>query len=45
VRRAIAQDLFFEPGTATARAARTIYDLLELDPPSELAGVAAATAG
>lgn len=31
-RSAVAQPLFFEPGTATARALSVIYDLLELDP-------------
>ena len=36
-RRAIAADLFFAPGGATARAATCIYDLLELEAP-RLAG-------
>ncbi len=45
IRQAIAQDLFFEPGKAAQRAARTIYDLLELEAPSELREIAAARAG
>lgn len=45
IRRAIADDVFFQPGTASARAARTLYELLELDPPEELRAVAGAAAG
>lgn len=45
IRRAIAKDLFFEPGTAAARATRTLYDLLDLDPPEALRSVKAATQG
>lgn len=36
VRRAAAQDIFYKPGTATLRAARKIYQILELDPPSDI---------
>lgn len=32
-RRAVAAELFHEPGTATARAVRELYEVLELDPP------------
>ena len=32
-RRAVAKELFYEPGTATARAVRELYDVIELDPP------------
>lgn len=45
IRQAIAKDLFHEPGTATARAARTIYDLLELEPADALKSVEPALAG
>jgi CDP-glycerol glycerophosphotransferase (TagB/SpsB family) len=31
-RRAVAQDLFYQPGTATARAVAEIYDAMELAP-------------
>jgi CDP-glycerol glycerophosphotransferase len=31
-RRAVAAELFYEPGTATARAVRELYDVIELDP-------------
>jgi hypothetical protein len=31
-RRAVAADLFYEPGTATARCAAALYDAIELDP-------------
>ena len=30
-RRAVAADLFYRPGTATRRAAKELYDLMELD--------------
>lgn len=30
-RKAIADDLFYEPGTATSRAVREMYEVLELD--------------
>jgi hypothetical protein len=33
-RRAVAQDLFHQPGTATARAAAEIYEVLELEAPA-----------
>lgn len=36
-RRAVARDLFYEPGTATRRAVAAIYDLLELDAPAPAA--------
>lgn len=45
IRRQIAADLFFDPGNATRRALRTLYDDLELDPPAALATVEAATIG
>jgi hypothetical protein len=32
VRRAVAADLFYRPGGATARAVREIYDAIELEP-------------
>ncbi|MFY9555132.1 MAG: CDP-glycerol glycerophosphotransferase family protein [Blastocatellia bacterium] len=38
-RRAVAAELFHQPGTATARAVRELYDVIELDPPD--AGVTA----
>jgi hypothetical protein len=31
-RRAVAEELFYKPGTATARAVKELYDVLELDP-------------
>jgi CDP-glycerol glycerophosphotransferase (TagB/SpsB family) len=31
-RKAVADELFFDPGTATARAVRELYDVMELDP-------------
>ena len=31
-RRAVAADLFYRPGGATARAVRHLYDAIELDP-------------
>jgi hypothetical protein len=45
IRRAIAQDLFHQPGSAARRALRTLYDDLVLDPPQALREVAAAAAG
>jgi CDP-glycerol glycerophosphotransferase (TagB/SpsB family) len=33
-RRAVAGELFYEPGRATARAVRELYEVIELDPPS-----------
>jgi hypothetical protein len=41
-RRKVADDLFYLPGTATARACAELYDLLELDAPSLRAPEAAA---
>ena len=38
-RRAVAADLFYRPGGATARAVRQLYDAIELEP--HLAAVAA----
>jgi hypothetical protein len=32
-RRAVADELFYEPGTATARAVRELYEVIELDAP------------
>jgi hypothetical protein len=34
-RRQIASDLFYKAGTATLRAARAIYELLELEAPAD----------
>jgi CDP-glycerol glycerophosphotransferase (TagB/SpsB family) len=31
-RQRVAQELFFQPGTATARATRELYEVIELDP-------------
>ena len=31
-RKAVADELFYKPGTATARAVRELYEVLELDP-------------
>lgn len=44
-RRAIARDLFFEPGTATRRAVAAIYDLLGLEAPAAVLHPASAPAG
>jgi CDP-glycerol glycerophosphotransferase len=33
-RRAVARELFHEPGTATARAVRELYEVIDLDPPN-----------
>jgi CDP-Glycerol:Poly(glycerophosphate) glycerophosphotransferase len=35
-RKAVADELFYRPGTATVRAARELYEVLELDPVAEL---------
>jgi hypothetical protein len=35
-RRAVAEDLFFGPGTATVRCARALYDVVELQPPAAM---------
>jgi len=35
-RRAVAEELFYQPGTATLRAAQELYEVLELDPPADL---------
>jgi len=35
IRKAIAEELFYDPGHATARAGRELYELIELDPLSE----------
>jgi CDP-glycerol:poly(glycerophosphate) glycerophosphotransferase len=34
-RKAVAEELFYLPGTATQRAVRELYDVLELAPPTE----------
>jgi len=39
-RRQVATDLFYRPGTATARCALALYDLLQLAPPATIAGAA-----
>ena len=31
-RRAVAADLFYRPGSATARAVRNLYEVIDLDP-------------
>jgi hypothetical protein len=36
IRRAAAQDIFYQPGTATLRAVQKTYQILELDPPESL---------
>jgi CDP-glycerol glycerophosphotransferase (TagB/SpsB family) len=33
-RREIAEELFYQPGTATARATRELYEVIELNPPT-----------
>lgn len=35
-RKAVADELFYRPGTATVRAVRELYEVLELDPVAEL---------
>jgi CDP-glycerol glycerophosphotransferase (TagB/SpsB family) len=37
IRRAAAQDIFYQPGSATRRAVRKIYDFLHLAPPDVVA--------
>jgi amino acid adenylation domain-containing protein len=34
-RRSVAEELFYKPGTATQRAVRELYEVLELEPPIE----------
>ena len=34
-RKAVAEELFYQPGTATLRAVKNLYEVLELDPPGE----------
>jgi hypothetical protein len=36
-RRRVADDLFYRPGTATARCAAALYELLELEPSAAVA--------
>jgi hypothetical protein len=43
-RRAVAEDLFYLPGTATRRAVEALYELIELDVPSPLQTAAASVA-
>ena len=38
-RKAVADELFFDPGRATSRAVRELYEVLELDPPPAVATV------
>jgi len=45
IRRAIAADLFYKPGTATTRALRQLYENMDLSPPQETLAVEKATAG
>ena len=33
-RRAVGEELFYNPGTATSRAVRELYEVIELDPPA-----------
>jgi CDP-glycerol glycerophosphotransferase (TagB/SpsB family) len=40
-RRAVAQELFYQPGTATARAVAEVYQLLELTPAADRVGAEA----
>jgi hypothetical protein len=40
-RRKVADDLFYQPGTATARACAELYELVELDAPPLRAPLAA----
>ena len=35
-RRRVAADLFYQPGSATARSVRELYDVIELDPPAAM---------
>jgi len=44
IRRAAAADMFYKPGTATDRAVRGIYELLEMTPPDSRQPAAAAIA-
>ena len=39
-RRQVASDLFYRPGTATARCALELYELLELSPPAAIVAAA-----
>jgi hypothetical protein len=39
-RRSVAEELFYRPGTATARAVRELYDVMELSPLPQLATAA-----
>ncbi len=45
IRRAIADDLFFDPGNATSRAARRLYEDMEMDMPESIRAVEAAVVG
>lgn len=45
IRRAIAADLFHQPGTATHRAVKKLYEDMDLEPTPELSAVAPASAG
>jgi len=42
-RREVVDELFYKPGTATSRAVREIYEVIELDPLRESVGEARAT--
>jgi CDP-glycerol glycerophosphotransferase len=42
-RRRVARDLFYRPGTASARCALELYDVLELAPPAEIVSAARET--
>jgi len=42
-RRRVAADLFYRPGTASARCALALYDLLQLAPPAAIAAAARET--
>ena len=45
IRRALANDIFFRPGTATDRAVRCLYEDLNLEPPESVMQTEAAAAG
>ena len=45
MRRAVAEDLFHEPGTATARCAEALYEAVQLEPAGPLGSRLRATSG
>jgi len=42
-RKAVAQEMFYEPGTATQRAIAEMYDVLELSPPEDVGKIPSLT--